>query len=104
MSCVAHYTLCRLLDTYRQMKEEGHCPKLDIILLLLRGVSHDDSRYIHIHVCPLLSLYVLLILCIGFYSFWMIQSIVIPPLLTLQGHCLRIDTCVHTILLVIFPL
>lgn len=32
----------------------------------------------------------------------MIQSIVILPLLTLQGHCLRIDTCVHTILLVIF--
>lgn len=49
MSCVAYYTLCRLLDTYRQMKEEGHCPKLDIILLVLRGVSHDDNRYIHIH-------------------------------------------------------
>lgn len=39
------------------MKEEGHCPKLDIILLVLRGVSHDDNRYIHMTIT---LLYVLL--------------------------------------------
>lgn len=48
--CVADYMMCRLLDTYRRMKEEGHCPKLDVILLVLRGISYDDDRYMHSHI------------------------------------------------------